>query len=249
MRRDADRAAEILLRVYRQNPNHPGAMHYLVHANDVPGRERELLEITRKYDPGKQRRDTAMGNLVTDALRQFTGTDVALSVTGLIGEGLYTGPIVGADVFRPISYGFDSTTKLGFGLSTFEITGSELLKGMETCLYLSALAGSDTYDLQFSGLRYTYDSSRPFFERVDLGSIRVNGHRFDPAVTYTVTTNSGIPTLLPKLGVTIRNAKPVDGAFEYTVLRDYIQALGTVDYTSEARIRDVAALPSANDHE
>jgi len=25
-------------------------MHYLVHANDVPGRERELLDITRKYD-------------------------------------------------------------------------------------------------------------------------------------------------------------------------------------------------------
>jgi tetratricopeptide (TPR) repeat protein len=49
-RTNADRAAEILLRVYRKNPNHPGAMHYLVHANDVPGRERELLEITRKYE-------------------------------------------------------------------------------------------------------------------------------------------------------------------------------------------------------
>jgi len=46
----ADRAAEILIRVYRQNPDHPGAMHYLVHANDVPGREHELLEITRKYE-------------------------------------------------------------------------------------------------------------------------------------------------------------------------------------------------------
>jgi hypothetical protein len=46
----ADRAAEILLRVYQKNPNHPGAMHYLVHANDVPGRERELLKITRKYE-------------------------------------------------------------------------------------------------------------------------------------------------------------------------------------------------------
>ena len=33
-----------------QNPDHPGAMHYLVHANDVPGRERESLEITRKYE-------------------------------------------------------------------------------------------------------------------------------------------------------------------------------------------------------
>jgi tetratricopeptide (TPR) repeat protein len=49
-RAHADRAAEILLRVYRRNPEHPGAMHYLVHANDVPGRERELLEITRKYE-------------------------------------------------------------------------------------------------------------------------------------------------------------------------------------------------------
>jgi tetratricopeptide (TPR) repeat protein len=49
-RANADRAAEILLRVYRNHPNHPGAMHYLVHANDVPGRERELLEITHKYD-------------------------------------------------------------------------------------------------------------------------------------------------------------------------------------------------------
>jgi tetratricopeptide (TPR) repeat protein len=38
------------MRVYRKNPDHPGAMHYLVHANDAPGRERESLEITRKYE-------------------------------------------------------------------------------------------------------------------------------------------------------------------------------------------------------
>src|SRR5262249_37063679 len=42
---DPNRAADLLLGVYRQNPDHPGAMHYLVHANDVPGREHELLEI------------------------------------------------------------------------------------------------------------------------------------------------------------------------------------------------------------
>jgi tetratricopeptide (TPR) repeat protein len=49
-REHSDRAAEILLRIYKQNPDHPGAMHYLVHANDVTGRERESLEITRKYE-------------------------------------------------------------------------------------------------------------------------------------------------------------------------------------------------------
>ena len=49
-RKNADEAAAVLLQVYKSNPGHPGAMHYLVHANDVPGREHELLDITRAYD-------------------------------------------------------------------------------------------------------------------------------------------------------------------------------------------------------
>lgn len=46
----AERAAELLLGVYDRNPEHPGAMHYLVHANDAQGREGESPEIVRKYD-------------------------------------------------------------------------------------------------------------------------------------------------------------------------------------------------------
>ncbi len=49
-RAHADQAASILLQVYQRNPDHPGAMHYLIHANDVQGRERESPEITRKYE-------------------------------------------------------------------------------------------------------------------------------------------------------------------------------------------------------
>ena len=45
-----DRAAELLLRILKENPRHPGAMHYLIHANDVPGREHESLEILRAYE-------------------------------------------------------------------------------------------------------------------------------------------------------------------------------------------------------
>ena len=45
-----ERAADLLLGVYRRNPDHPGAMHYLVHASDAPGRERALLAIVRKYE-------------------------------------------------------------------------------------------------------------------------------------------------------------------------------------------------------
>ena len=49
-RANADRAAGILLRVHERHPDHPGAMHYLVHANDVPTREGESLDVTRRYD-------------------------------------------------------------------------------------------------------------------------------------------------------------------------------------------------------
>jgi tetratricopeptide (TPR) repeat protein len=59
-RAHADRAAEILLGLYKRNPDHPGAMHYLVHANDVPGRERESLEITRKYEAAAPRNPHAL---------------------------------------------------------------------------------------------------------------------------------------------------------------------------------------------
>jgi tetratricopeptide (TPR) repeat protein len=44
-----ERAADLLLEVYQKNPDHPGAMHYLVHANDAPEREGQSLEVTRKY--------------------------------------------------------------------------------------------------------------------------------------------------------------------------------------------------------
>jgi tetratricopeptide (TPR) repeat protein len=43
-------AADLLLALYRQNPDHPGAMHYLVHANDAPGRESLSIDVTHKYE-------------------------------------------------------------------------------------------------------------------------------------------------------------------------------------------------------
>lgn len=59
-RTNSDQAAEILLRVYARHPDHPGAMHYLVHANDVPGRERKSLEITHKYAAAAPRNPHAL---------------------------------------------------------------------------------------------------------------------------------------------------------------------------------------------
>jgi hypothetical protein len=56
----SSRAAELLLKVYGQNPWHPGAMHYLVHANDAPGRERMSLDVTQKYEASAPRNPHAL---------------------------------------------------------------------------------------------------------------------------------------------------------------------------------------------
>jgi len=44
-----DHAAAILLAIRAQHPDHPGSVHYLIHGNDVRGREHESLDVVRAY--------------------------------------------------------------------------------------------------------------------------------------------------------------------------------------------------------
>ena len=45
-----NRTAETALSIHAENPLHPGSIHYLIHANDIRGREHESLEIVRSYN-------------------------------------------------------------------------------------------------------------------------------------------------------------------------------------------------------
>lgn len=44
-----DAASATLARVLDAQPDHPGAIHYTIHANDVAGRERESTDVVRRY--------------------------------------------------------------------------------------------------------------------------------------------------------------------------------------------------------
>ena len=44
-----DRAATVLTDIYKREPQHPGAIHYTIHTNDIDSRARESLEIVRSY--------------------------------------------------------------------------------------------------------------------------------------------------------------------------------------------------------
>jgi 5''-nucleotidase/2'',3''-cyclic phosphodiesterase and related esterases len=184
-------------------------------------------------------RDVPVANLVTDAFRNKTGTQISVDALGLIREQLYDGPIVPADVFRTLCLGFDPPTGLGFKLGTFDITGENLRKAIE--FGLSQLSVTRDFFLQFSGLEFHYDLSNPVGQQVDINSIRVNGKKWSPLETYTVTSNAAIIALAPLLGVSISNIN-LTNDFEYTVLKDYLAAQkGKVSYRSEGRIIEVNA--------
>ncbi len=177
-----------------------------------------------------------MGNLITDALREKTATDIAITANGVISEGIFKGPIVGIDVFRPVSYGYDVATGLGLKIATFKITGVELVKALETTL--SYVGVNEDFLLQVSGMSFAYDASLPVGSRVLLESVRVQGYPLDPFATYTATVNEVLAALIPIMGVQVSDLQLLTD-LEYNVLRNFIIGLGRVNYGSEGRILDV----------
>ena len=195
-------------------------------------------DITTTYDPAQKRRDTAMGDLLTDAMRQKTGTDIAVTPNGLISEGLCQGPIVGDDIFKPVSFGYDVATGLGFKIATFQITGTNLRLGLEAGL--ANLPYSEDAFIQVSGLTYSYNSRKASLHRLKPASVKINGKPVKNNKTYTVTANEGVVALLPLFGIQVTNLQMLPD-LEYDVLKDYIVSKGTVSPETGTRIKDVAA--------
>ena len=170
--------------------------------------------------------DTPIGNLVTDAFRQKTGTNIAIQPGGSTAMPLYQGPFVPADLYRVNGYGFNTVNTLGFQLVTFDLTGAGLYAGLE--FGLSEIELNDEYLLQVSGLEYTYDSNLPVGSRVT--SVKVNGIPLDPNKTYSVTSSEFLTSFLNYLNIPYTNFKLLEGVTEFQVLMEYVAAIGSVIY-------------------
>lgn len=181
--------------------------------------------------------DTPAGNLVTDAFRAYTKTDIAITVGGAIAEPLYHGPLVGDDIFRLVGYGFNTDNGLGYRLATFDVTGLNLIIGLE--FGLSSIDVNDENLLQVSGMTYTYAVDQPPGSRIV--GVKIGGEDIDLNKTYTVTTNEYLLAILnnfvgPATGLTISNPQVLQGIAEYSVVEGYVEALGTISPSVEGRI-------------
>jgi 5'-nucleotidase len=210
----------------------------------------DLEETWLVGDPHRQpsHQDTPLGNLVADAIRKGVRkagypVDLALEANGYIGHKIYTGKVVGNDVMMVVPYGYDPASGLGFKLKTVWLYGMELLAGLEYTVRMAELA--DDFSLQVSGLTFAYDSTHTPFHRVDLASVRINGEPLNPYGSYRIALNEKLLEVLAGLDLDLagRIVNPSPDLFEFEVVKEYMNRLNHLRYTSEGRIIDTALLP------
>ncbi len=141
--------------------------------------------------------DTPVGNFVADAFRAALKTDVALEVGGSTAQKIFHGPLVAADLFRVVGYGFNTENGLGYHLVTMNMTGEALVMGLE--LGLSDIETDDEFLAQVAGMSYTYNAHRPIGSRVV--AVEVGGAPVDPLRSYSVAANEFVPVFLAFKGI------------------------------------------------
>ncbi len=176
--------------------------------------------------------DTPVGNLVSDAYRLTMGTDIAIEPGGSTAQPFYEGPLVAADAFKVVGYGFNTHNGLGFRLATFDILGANLWAGLE--VGLSQIELNDEFLLQVSGMKYVYDPQMEPFSR--LISVEVGSQQLDLSAIYSVTANEFVLLFMNTIDISISNVAIYNDSTEFQVLANYIASQGTIYPLVDGRI-------------
>ncbi|MBA2670176.1 MAG: 5'-nucleotidase C-terminal domain-containing protein, partial [Gemmatimonadetes bacterium] len=122
-----------------------------------------------------------LGNLIADAQRSATGTQISLMNNGGIRTELLAGPVRYGDLFR--LQPFDNL------LVTMELTGAQILSALE-----HAVGGRDRVSAHVSGITVRYDPTRERGSRVVSVTLD-DGSPLDPTLRYSFTVNDFLAEL------------------------------------------------------
>ena len=173
--------------------------------------------------------ETAIGNLIADAIRAATGAQLAITNAGGIraNKQYPTGhKLTRRDVLSELPF--------GNATSMVEITGKDVKDAIENGLR-DAPQGSGRFPV-VSGLSFEADLKQPQGSRVT--SVKVDGKEIDPAAKYTVATNNFMLTGgdgYTALGRGKTLIGLTDGKLMANEVMVYIRRLGTVEAKVEGR--------------
>jgi 2',3'-cyclic-nucleotide 2'-phosphodiesterase (5'-nucleotidase family) len=174
--------------------------------------------------------ESAIGNLITDAMREAVGADVAITNGGGIrADREYPAgtKLTRGDVFAELPFG-NKTVKL-------ELTGADIRAALENG-FSQIETGGGRFP-QVSGLTVTINPGRPPGQRIV--SVMAGDAPLDDAKTYTLATNDFVANGGDGYAV-FKSAKPLINPIDATLMAsqviDYIAAKGTVSPKPEGRI-------------
>jgi 2',3'-cyclic-nucleotide 2'-phosphodiesterase (5'-nucleotidase family) len=120
---------------------------------------------------------TNLGNLITKAMIEATGADIALTNGGGIRASINPGEVTKGDVITVLPFGNYVIKQ--------EITGEDILAAMEHGL--SAYPEAQGFFPHIAGMEVKFDASEEAGNRVT--EIMINGELLDESKTYTLATN------------------------------------------------------------
>ncbi len=193
---------------------------------------RTSVELDARSAVGRKQ-ETNVGNLIADAFRAATASDIGFSNGGLIraDEIIRPGPITQRDVLAILPFK-NKVVKL-------EVTGELLKRTLEHGVARSAEDAEPGRFPQVSGLRFSFDASRPPGSRVV--DVTVNGKPLEETKKYTLATSDYVGinggdgyAMLKEARVLIA---PEQAKFDSDVLRASIVARKVIAPKTDGRIK------------
>lgn len=181
-------------------------------------------------------RETAFGNLITDAFRNKTGAEVAITNAGGIRSNAVYGPgeVTVGDVYTVLPF--------GNRLVTFRLTGEEIEQLLASQIVTLESEEGQQYgaepSVQVSGISYDWIGHENVSDDRHIQDTWVGGEPLVEDETYTVTVNSYMAGWDDSV---FTNATQVSRTQDLygTVVVEYIEDRGVVEPETENRIRRV----------
>lgn len=172
-------------------------------------------------------KETNLADLLADAMRELGNADIALMNGGGIRESIPEGDIS--------LYKIGKVLPFTNSLVTIELTGDKIYKAIERGLMQYPNSGSNGAFLQVSGIKFSFDASKPAGKRV-VSIKTLDGKELDKNKTYKVATNDYLYNGGDNYEELVDARLLHKGELLKDVLAKYIKEKGTVAPKEEGRI-------------
>lgn len=176
---------------------------------------RSKVRLVRDYN-----RESTLGSFVADVMREVSGADVAFENAGGLRADLPEGEVTNGNVLDALPF-LNS-------LVVCEMTGAQIRQVLEQGFTL------ERGMMQVSGLRATYDMSRPAGQR--LIDLQINKSAVEDKKTYRVATNSFIAQGGDLYQVFLQTKQTDSGKALSDVVIDYFRERGEIQPPKMGRL-------------